>query len=203
MRTIAAEAILARLPLISPRLRLRRLRQGDTGAVTAFMGDWAVARQSGDLPFPYSDAAARDWIARQVRMLARGRGVSLAVERLQDGAFVGVVSVRLSRAGFIRRHGEVGYWIARPQWGQGFATEAVGAAVPWFEQLFTVRSMEAVTFADNDGSVRVLEKLGFAEAREETRDYPARGGARRVKIFRKRVPRRAPLFDMAFRWTAS
>jgi len=55
---------------------------------------------------------------------------------------------------------EMGYWIARPHWNQGFATEASRAVIDIARTLKLPR-LEASHFVDNPASGRVLEKLGF------------------------------------------
>jgi len=55
---------------------------------------------------------------------------------------------------------EMGYWIARPYWGRGFATEACSALVEIARTLGLAR-IEGSYFVDNPASGRVLQKLGF------------------------------------------
>jgi RimJ/RimL family protein N-acetyltransferase len=55
---------------------------------------------------------------------------------------------------------ELGYWIARPFWGRGFATEACTALIDIARSLGLER-IEGSHFLDNLASGRVLEKLGF------------------------------------------
>lgn len=52
---------------------------------------------------------------------------------------------------------EVTYWIGRPYWGKGIATDALGA----FLAVDRSRPLQARVAADNVGSRRVLEKCGF------------------------------------------
>ena len=62
------------------------------------------------------------------------------------------------------RHGddiELGYWIARSHWGQGYATEAARAVLGLAEALGH-RRIFAGHFADNPASGRVLAKAGFS-----------------------------------------
>ena len=54
----------------------------------------------------------------------------------------------------------MGYWIARPNWGRGFATEA-GAALIEIARTLGLRQLEGSHFLDNPASGQVLEKLGF------------------------------------------
>ena len=54
----------------------------------------------------------------------------------------------------------MGYWIARPFWGRGFATEACAALID-IARALGLRQLEASHFIDNPASARVLDKLGF------------------------------------------
>ena len=56
---------------------------------------------------------------------------------------------------------EIGYGILEEYQGQGYATEAVQAAVDWAFQQPNVTVLEAETAPDNNASKRVLEKCGF------------------------------------------
>jgi RimJ/RimL family protein N-acetyltransferase len=55
---------------------------------------------------------------------------------------------------------ELGYWIARPFWGRGIATEA-GRALIEIARTLGLAQLEASHFIDNPVSARVLGKLGF------------------------------------------
>ena len=77
---------------------------------------------------------------------------------LKDGTHVGDLCFKGFNAdGCV----EIGYGIKEKHQGQGYATEAVNAAVTWaFEQPGVTR-VEAETEPDNSASQRVLEKCGF------------------------------------------
>jgi RimJ/RimL family protein N-acetyltransferase len=82
---------------------------------------------------------------------------------------------------------EMGYWIARPYWGQGFATEAAHALIDIARTLKLPR-LEASHFVDNPASGRVLEKLGFVPTGlSATRYSCARGGEAIAKLYRLRL----------------
>jgi RimJ/RimL family protein N-acetyltransferase len=66
---------------------------------------------------------------------------------------------------------EVTYWMAREHWGKGVAT----AALRQFLGLERTRPLHARAAKDNRGSIRVLEKCGFAICREERGFANARG----------------------------
>ena len=77
---------------------------------------------------------------------------------LRDGTHIGDLCFKgLDAKGMT----EIGYGILEEYQGQGYATEAVGAAVHWALQQPGVKRVEAETEPDNRASRRVLEKCGF------------------------------------------
>ena len=54
-----------------------------------------------------------------------------------------------------------GYHLARPEWGQGYATEAARALVEWALGQRRIFRIWTVCDVGNAASVRVLEKLGM------------------------------------------
>lgn len=58
---------------------------------------------------------------------------------------------------------EVSYWIGKEHWGRGLATAALEALL----EMVRVRPVRARAAKDNIGSIRVLEKCGFAVTGED------------------------------------
>jgi RimJ/RimL family protein N-acetyltransferase len=56
---------------------------------------------------------------------------------------------------------ELGYWIGRPYWGRGYATEAGRAVLAIAREGLRLPHLYSSHFLDNPASGRVLEKLGF------------------------------------------
>lgn len=67
---------------------------------------------------------------------------------------------------------EIGYWLGRAYWGQGLATRALG---DFLAQANPARPIYARAAKDNAGSLRVLEKCGFAIVGEDKGFANARG----------------------------
>lgn len=63
---------------------------------------------------------------------------------------------------------ELLYGVARPHWRRGLATEIARALIVYGGQTLGLRTIRASTDPPNVGSVRVLEKLGFAFERRAT-----------------------------------
>ncbi len=176
------------LPIETERLRLRLLESGDAAAIERLASDWEVARFTGSIPHPYPAGGALPWIEETRVEAVDGKKLVAAVLRRADGAFLGCVELDLA-------HGEglgmLGYWIGRPYWGAGVASEAAAAMVAaGFGQLGLAR-IEAVAQPANRRSIRVLEKLGLVHEGERSAPAPARGAPVLVEVRALERPRPA------------
>lgn len=144
--------------LTTERLRLRSFVITDAEAVRALAGDQEVARNTLNIPHPYEREHAEDWITSHPGQLERREAVTYAVTRASDGALVGAVGLILDSA---NDSAELGYWIGREYWGQGYATEAARAVVAWAFRFLGLNRIHASHFPRNPASGRVLVKLGM------------------------------------------
>lgn len=145
--------------VVTERLVLRELRASDAAAVAAGAGDKRVAQHLIQVPSPYPIALARRWVIHRIEWWNLGRGVTFAVTLPDDpDMLLGTVSLRC----YVRdRRAELGYWLAQPAWGHGFATEAAQGAVDFgFRELGLAR-VYAQVLAGNRASLGVLDKLGM------------------------------------------
>ena len=163
-------AAIVRDEIRTPRLTLRRPTAGDVGAIARQAADYAISSMTTRMPFPYVEADARQFVAlvaRQDRTCER----TFVIDHASDGV-VGAI-------GFHRPPGaplEMGYWIGRPHWGQGYATEAARAALQWAGADWGRRMVVGGHFADNPASAQVLIKAGFLYTGEvQPRHSRARG----------------------------
>jgi RimJ/RimL family protein N-acetyltransferase len=145
------------VPLLdTPRLRLRPPAESDFNDYASLCADAEVMRYVGDRgPLSREDA----W--RQLAMLIghwalRGYGMWV-VEELGSGAFVGRVGLH-NPEGWPER--EVGWALARPYWGRGYAFEAATAALRVaFDMLGWSRAASLIAPL-NLRSIRLAERLG-------------------------------------------
>jgi len=66
---------------------------------------------------------------------------------------------------------EIGYHIAKEFTGKGYATEAVKAFLPAMAQKLNLNEVYGICLAENTASVRVLEKCGFVQVYQGSRNY--------------------------------
>jgi RimJ/RimL family protein N-acetyltransferase len=164
--------------IATERLQLRLLTVDDAPHfVRLFENDWDAVKQTGRMPYPVTELAMRDWIA----LHATGSSRTFLMIRRQDGAALGGVGF-----GGVGRVHELGYALGRAYWGHGYATEGVLAMVEHARAL-GLKALEAFTFVENPASARVLSKAGFTDLGVARRDYPRRGGLRKVRHYLKRL----------------
>src|SRR5262249_54728639 len=119
--------------------------------------DYDIAKMASHIPHPYPAEAADGWIMFQSAAARRKQAFNFVVDIAGEG-------VQGSCGVFRRRpyaDWEVGYWVAKPAWGHGVATEALGALVAWSKAVIAPPRLVAGHFLDNPASRRVLEKVGF------------------------------------------
>lgn len=138
------------------RLFLRPGWLDDAAALASALSDRAVTRNLAHVPADYGIDEARAFLSRgqsaditcpDLLIFTRTRGAPRLVggcglSREEDGSVM------------------LGYWITRPFWGLGFATEAGGAMLGIAAALGHERIVSA-HHVDNPASGRVLHKLGF------------------------------------------
>jgi RimJ/RimL family protein N-acetyltransferase/mannose-6-phosphate isomerase-like protein (cupin superfamily) len=150
---------LKRMPTLeTARVVLRPFSAADAAEVMRLAGDRAVADTTLHIPHPYQAGMAEEWIATHQAAFDREQGVTLAITRKPDGALVGAISLM----GMAKGHqAELGYWIGKPFWSQGYCTEAAQALLRYaFTDLGLVR-VHAGHLARNPASGRVMQKIGM------------------------------------------
>jgi RimJ/RimL family protein N-acetyltransferase len=138
------------------RLLLRPGWREDAPALLHAIADERIVRNLATAPWPYSMADAEAFLTRE----RPAHTAACLIFLRTDGAPCLVGGI-----GFGRKPGEAelefGYWIARPYWGRGIATEAGRALLDNARDSLRLPRLVAGHFTDNPASGRVLQKLGF------------------------------------------
>jgi len=150
------------------RLILRPFRKDDASSVQQLAGEWEIADTTLNIPHPYENGLAEKWIE------ARGPGyeakklATFAVV-LRDGEeLIGAIGLTVNRR---FNKANLGYWIGKPYWNLGYATEATRTVVAFGFDNLDLNRIHAFHLARNPSSGRVMEKIGMQRegiARQDT-----------------------------------
>jgi ribosomal-protein-alanine N-acetyltransferase len=156
--TGAAESVFSSFPVLTTRrLVLRELVPEDAADLFRFRSDAEEQR--------YNAVPLRT-VSEALALIDDLRAAYAARRQLQWGLTLREAPRVIGLLGFIawergHRRAEIGYDLARPLWGRGLGTEAVGALVRFGFERLGLNRIEAQTIVDNLASVRLLERLGF------------------------------------------
>ena len=135
------------------RLLLRPSWPEDAAELHQAIADEGIVRNLARAPWPYTaDEAVRfatqehDELYPAFLLMLRTNGAPRLIGACGIGNLDGAP--------------ELGYWIARPYWGLGFATEASRAVIN-IAKTIGHKKLVASHFTDNPASGKVLRKLGF------------------------------------------
>jgi RimJ/RimL family protein N-acetyltransferase len=140
------------------RLRIRRLALDDAAFILELLTDPSFLRNIGDRGVANLEDARRYLRNGPMRSYEEhGFGLYLTT-RKEDGAPIGI-------CGLLKRDAlddvDVGFAFLPRYWSKGYATESARAVVAYGKDVLGLPRIVAVTRADNDGSIRVLRKLGM------------------------------------------
>jgi RimJ/RimL family protein N-acetyltransferase len=116
-----------------------------------------VADTTLTIPHPYLDGMAEAWIGTHADAWERKERVTFAITSEAEGV-VGAIALRLILA---HRRAELGYWVGRPFWNRGYATEAARAVVRFGFEALGLNRIHASHLTRNPASGRVMAKAGL------------------------------------------
>ncbi|MFQ5640761.1 MAG: GNAT family N-acetyltransferase [bacterium] len=144
--------------LKTQRLLLRPFELTDAKDVQRLAGERAIADTTLNIPHPYADGMAEEWISTHQPKFEAGELVNFAIILQKQNELVGaiglVIVTRFQRA-------ELGYWIGKPFWGKGYCTEAAYAVLDYAFHTLHLNRVHASYLIRNPASGRVMQKLGM------------------------------------------
>ncbi|MEQ9563233.1 MAG: GNAT family N-acetyltransferase [Woeseiaceae bacterium] len=144
--------------LQSDRLTLRPFTLDDATRVQHLAGSRAIADTTLNVPHPYEDGMAEDWISTHEAKSNDG-DLTFAITLKESGELVGAMGLRVDKP-FAR--GELGYWIGEPYWRRGYCTEAATRLLRFAFTELHLNRVHAYYLARNPASGRVLQKIGMS-----------------------------------------
>ena len=146
------------------RIILRPWRELDAESLFKYASDHELGPRAGWLPHKSVEESRE--IIRTVFSTEGMWAVELRETHEAIGC-VGYLPSSSSNLAIEENQCEVGYWIARPYWGMGICTEALGLVVDYCLEVKGFSVLWGSYFPENPASGRVMEKCGFTDTGRE------------------------------------
>lgn len=144
--------------LHTERLLLRPFSKADAPAVQLLAGNKKVSATTLNIPYPYPDGLAAEWIATHEEDFFQHRSLILAVCLKPELMLIGAIGLMINRK---HDHAEMGYWIGEPYWNRGYCTETCRAIISFGFSELKLNKIFAHYFIHNVSSGKVLQKSGM------------------------------------------
>ena len=146
-------------PLSDGVVTLRPWKRADVPEITAACQEAEIARWLDQIPQPYREEHAREYVARTTDAWRGGSAAGLAVTDAATGELLGSIGLHVIDAD----HGvvEIGYWTKTEARGRGAATRASRLLAGWAIEELGAERVQLRAAPENEPSIRVAEKAGF------------------------------------------
>lgn len=144
--------------ITTERLILRPFTVDDAADVQRLAGEKEIADTTLNIPHPYEDGIAEAWIATHEPDFKAGRLANFAITKKDTGELIGAIGLTINKR---FNHAEMGYWVGKPYWNGGYATEAARAIITYAFEELELHRVHAHYMTRNAASGRVMEKAGM------------------------------------------
>lgn len=148
--------------LQTTRLRLRPWGEEDADALYRFARDPMVCEGAGFPPHQSPEDSRH--VIRDILAVPNSWAITLLGSNPYAGP-VGAIALRVGDAsslGIPDDEADLGYWLGRPLWGEGYATEACRAVLSYGFRSLGLAAVWAAYYEGNERSRRVQDRLGLS-----------------------------------------
>jgi RimJ/RimL family protein N-acetyltransferase len=138
------------------RLVLRPMNLDDGPTIHRLVNDKDITYNCVHIPYPYPEGAAEAWIVDHPFRFVSGQAAIFAITK--DGDIIGACGIEYKPS---EKRFELGYWIGKAFWGNGYATEAVQRLLDFGLDELNIAEIYAECLSSNTISCNVLEKIGM------------------------------------------
>ncbi len=144
--------------LHTDRLTLRPFTFDDVAQLRPLVGEKEIAANTMTIPHPYPDGEAERWISTHQPRFEEGKAATFAVTLRDSDVLIGAIGLSIKRE---HSHAEMGYWIGKPYWNKGYATESTQALLRYGFETLGLNRIFAHHMTKNPASGRVMQKIGM------------------------------------------
>ena len=140
--------------LESDTIKMRRLEHDDIAKIIEYASDIEVAKNTF-APHPYPPEAAIEFVTVTREAWNKDEGYVFGLVEKESGDFLGAMGLHPEEKHHLA---EVGYWIGKPYWGKGYATQALRLIIQFAFESTNLNRIQARHFTSNPASGRVMQK---------------------------------------------
>ena len=147
---------------VTDQIQLSELLPSDEAACVQHFKEKEIYDLTLRIPYPYTGADFQRWLEIvQQATKQQGQPTHWAI-RNEQGLLIGGCGFNGLQIGESHQ-AEIGYWLAKPYWGQGIMTAVVRRLCEIAFAEFGLVKITAHVFAENAASAKVLAKCGFQQ----------------------------------------
>ena len=172
-------------PIIeTQRLILRPFILNDAEGIQELAGNYNVAKSTLNIPHPYKDGMAEEWISTQTPAWEEKSSITYAIFLKKNNQLMGAISLVDIKG----TEGDIGYWIGEPYWNQGYCTEATKVFLNFCFERLKLSRIEAEHLVSNPASGKVMQKAGMVY--KTNKDIEDRDGLKAEVIVYERIAKK-------------
>jgi len=140
------------------KLFLRAITQKDAERINLLVNDIAITSTTLRIPYPSSIEDTNTWIENHRRNCKSGDQAVFGIILKETNELIGVISLDINKSD---ENAELGYWIGKHYWRNGYCTEAAEAMMNYGFETLGLHKIFAQHMKDNMSSGRVMKKIGM------------------------------------------
>lgn len=145
------------------RLIIRPFNLSDSKKLFECCNDFEVVKTTLGIPWPYTKNIAKSWITAKEKEEKEGASYEYAIcQKENKNEIIGCIALMGTNSP--AKKAELGYWIERKMWNNGYATEAARAMIEFGFNKLNLNSIYARFFDINPASGKVMEKCNMKYA---------------------------------------
>ncbi len=146
-------------PIQTQRLLLRTFVESDAPRVELLLNDKEIASNTRRIDYPYPVGGGAQWIATHQPAWQAGDSYIFAICPAENPSFlIGAIGLEINK---LDHNAELGYWMGREFWNQGFCTEAAKAVIEFGFETLGLRRICSEHITRNPASGKVMAKAGM------------------------------------------
>ncbi|MBL4762139.1 MAG: GNAT family N-acetyltransferase [Gammaproteobacteria bacterium] len=140
------------------RLILRPFNMEDSTRIQNLVGAREISDVTANIPYPYLDGMAEEWIATHTEGWNKRESVTFAIVLIETKQLIGCMSLTAMNT----EQPELGYWLGVDYWGNGYCTEACKAIIQFGFNKLGLTKIVGKHLSRNPASGKVMIKSGLS-----------------------------------------